>query len=285
MEKIKKDQKTYIMGIINVTPDSFSGDGNIHNGEINIPDIISQAKSHIEAGAKILDIGGESTRPGADFVNATEEVSRVEGAIKAIRKEFPDILISIDTYKSIVAEKAMQAGANIINDVYGGLDEFMFKVSKQYDAQICLMHNNAKPEFIEIDSKIGGKYLAQDDENFIQNLIFEMKTLAQNAINAGVSKQNIILDPGIGFGKTYQQNLLILQNIPLIKKIGFPILIGASNKSFIGEALDCTKDMREIGTCVTSVFTQLYNAEIARVHNSKSNYDAVKMTWEIINAK
>lgn len=285
MEKIKKDQKTYIMGIINITPDSFSGDGNLKDGKINIVDIIDQAQKHIDCGAKILDIGGESTRPGADFVNAQDEITRVEKAIIAIRKKFPNIIISIDTYKAIVAEKAILAGANIINDVYGGLDEFMFKVSKQYNAQICLMHNNAKPEYIEIDSKIGGKYLAQENENFINNLIDDLKLLVKNALNAGVDPDNIIIDPGIGFGKTYVQNMLILKHIDLIKQIGYPVLIGASNKSFIGEALDCAKDEREIGTCVTSVFSQIYGAEIVRVHNSKSNFEAIKMTREILNAK
>ncbi|MGB1361185.1 MAG: dihydropteroate synthase [Alphaproteobacteria bacterium] len=270
---------TKIMGIINTTPDSFSADGT----KSDISNSLKQAEEFIKYGADILDIGGESTRPGADFVDATEEINRTAPIIKAIRTEFPNIDISIDTYKAPVAESAIENGANIINDVWGGtMDEFILKVAKDNDTPICLMHNKSKPKDIEIDAKLGGSYNAPVYNDFIPDLLNELNELANNAINAGVKKEKIILDPGVGFGKTTEQNMQIINNLDKIKSLGYPVLLGASRKSFIGQALDLDVGERLEGTMATSVIGAMYGVDIVRVHDVKENSRIVKMTTEIL---
>lgn len=272
---------TKIMGIINCTPDSFSGDG------INksLDSAIKQAQYFIDNGAEILDIGGESTRPGADLIDTKEEIARIQPIIKAIHNKFPDIKISIDTYKSEVAKVALDNGASIINDVWGGkMDKLILEVAKQYDVPICLMHNRSKPKNIEIDDKLGGIYKAPTYNNFISELLKELKQLAQNAIDVGIKKENIILDAGIGFGKTSTQNMQILNNLDKIKNLGYPILVGASRKSFIGQELDCEVNDRLNGTIATSVIATQKQADIIRVHDVKENFQAMLMTQKIMNS-
>ena len=270
-----------IMGIINCTPDSFSGDG------INksVDSAIKQAQYFIDNGARILDIGGESTRPAADLIETEKEILRIQPIVNAIRNKFPDIDISIDTYKSAVAEVALDNGANIINDVWGGtIDKFILKIAKKYDVPICLMHNKSKPKNIEIDAKLGGIYKAPVYNNFLNKLLQELKQLAQNAIDVGIKQENIILDPGIGFGKTSTQNMQIINNLDKIKDLGFPILVGASRKSFIGQELDCEVNDRLNGTIATTVIATQKQVDIIRVHDVKENFQAMLMTKKIMNS-
>ena len=270
---------TKIMGIINATPDSFSGDGT--NG--NIENTLKQAQNFIDSGAKILDIGGESTRPGADFVGVEDEINRIKPVISAIRSEFPNIDISIDTYKAPVAEVALESGANIINDVWGGtMDKFILKVAKDNNCPICLMHNKSKPKDVEIDAKLGGIYNAPKYKNFMNELLTELNELAENAIATGIDKSNIILDPGVGFGKTAEQNMQIINNLDKIKDLGYPVLLGASRKSFIGQVLDCEVDDRLNGTLATTAIATQQNVDIIRVHDVAENYQVMQMTKNIM---
>ena len=270
---------TKIMGIINATPDSFSGDGT--NG--NIENTLKQAQNFIDNGARILDIGGESTRPGADFVGVEDEINRIKPVITAIRTEFPNIDISIDTYKAPVAEVAIESGANIINDVWGGtMDKFILKVAKDSGLPICLMHNKSKPKDVEIDAKLGGIYNAPEYKDFMNELLSELNELAENAIANGVDKSNIILDPGVGFGKTAEQNMQIINNLDKIKGLGYPVLLGASRKSFIGQVLDCEVEDRLNGTLATTAIATQQNVDIIRVHDVAENYQVMQMTKNIM---
>ena len=276
----KSNNKTQIMGILNATPDSFSGDG--LNGDLSAT--LKQAENFINAGASILDVGGESTRPGADFVGAEEEITRVVPIIKAIRENFPNILISIDTYKAPVAESALDAGANIINDVWGGkMDPFILDLAAKRNVPICLMHNRSEPKNSELHVKLGGSYIAPDYQNFMDEVLEELHEMAKNAIKEGVKPENIILDPGVGFGKTVAQNNALVNRLGDIKALGFNVLLGTSRKSFIGHTLDCTVEERLEGTLATTVLGIARGADIVRVHDVRENALVAKMTNAMIN--
>ena len=273
------DSKTLIMGILNATPDSFSGDGL----DGNIKKALQQAQYFIEHGADILDIGGESTRPGAEFVASQDEIDRVIPIILAIKAKFPDITISIDTYKSTVAESALDAGADIINDVWGGkMDPFILDLSAKQNVPICLMHNRSEPKNTEMNIRLGGSYNAPNYVNFMEEILEELHELARNAINAGVKSENIILDPGVGFGKTVEQNLALVNRLGDIKDLGFPVLLGTSRKSFIGHTLNTTAEDRLEGTLATTALGIAGGADIVRVHDVKQNALVAKMTDAMI---
>ncbi|MCM8710925.1 dihydropteroate synthase [Clostridium sp. SYSU_GA19001] len=257
-------ERTYIMGILNVTPDSFS-DGGKYN---SIQNALNHAKTMIEEGVDIIDIGGESTRPNHTAVEAEEEINRVIPIIKAIRKE-SDIPISIDTYKGKVAELAIKAGASLINDVWGfKKDPYMSEVAAKYNVPCCLMHNRDNTYY----------------NNLIDDIFNDLNECIQIAIKAGVKKENIILDPGIGFGKTLEQNLKVMNNLHRFKELNFPLLLGTSRKSMIGNTLNLPVDKRVEGTIATSVLGVINGFSFIRVHDVKENLRAVKMTEAIMKA-
>ncbi len=266
------------MGIVNATPDSFSGDG------ARADHAIQHALNQIANGADMVDIGGESTRPGAEYVDADTEKSRVLPVITGVRKIHPHIPISIDTYKATVADSALCAGATMINDVWGGnKDPHMFKVAKKHSCPICLMHNKTRIGAVH-HTHTGTAYTAKDMDNFIETLLSELRTLADNAIQHGIKAKRIIVDPGLGFGKTVPQNLQIIKHLPQIKKLGYPVLLGASRKSFIGEVLHTQVDNRTIGTCAITAVAVMHKVDMIRVHDVQQNRHTLHMTQAVLEA-
>ncbi len=261
--------KTYIMAIMNVTTDSFSGDGIANNSDL-IKTAIEKADAFRQEGADILDIGGESTRPGAEPVNLQEEMDHVIPVIQAIRQRM-DIPISVDTYKSEVAQAALAVGANWINDVWGlRADANMAAVAAVNRTPIILMHNRSKIDQAELQHRLGGRYINVPYQNLMQDVKHELMESVQIARTAGVEDENIILDPGIGFGKTVNQNLELIDRLNEIKQLGFPLLLGPSRKSFIGYTLNLPPEDRLEGTCAACAVGILRGADILRVHDVKA---------------
>jgi len=262
-KEFKIGEITYIMGILNFTPDSFS-DGGIFN---NIDVAINHVKKMIDDGADIIDVGGESTRPGYTLISVEEEVSRIIPIIKAIKENF-DIPISIDTYKAKVAEKALEAGADLINDIWGFKKEKdMAKVAAKYNVPCCLMHNRDN----------------EDYKNLIEDILDDLRESIKIAKEAGVKDENIILDPGIGFAKSYEQNLETMNNLERVKELGYPILLGTSRKRMIGLTLDLPVEERVEGTVATTVVGIMKDAcDFVRVHDVLENSRAAKMTDAIV---
>ena len=254
--------RTYIMGILNVTPDSFSDGGKWDS----MDHALKHAETMIAEGADILDVGGESTRPGHTPVSAEEEAARVVPIIEALRKHF-DVPISVDTYKGSVADVAVQAGADLVNDVWGlKYDPEMAPVIAKYQAPCCLMHNKDNTEY----------------NNFIVDMLAETQECVNIAKRAGIADDKIILDPGVGFGKTYEMNLMTMDNLELFQKLGYPVLLGTSRKSMIGLALDLPVDQRVEGTLATSVIGVMKGCAFVRVHDIKENKRVIQMTEAIL---
>jgi dihydropteroate synthase len=275
-------QRTYLMGIINITPDSFSGDG-LAAGDDVVSRAIEQAGRFLAEGADILDIGGESTRPGAQVVTETEEIRRVEPVIRAIASRFPDALLSIDTYKAAVAETALAAGAQIINDVWGlRADSQMAALAARCGAPIILMHNRSKPNDAQVEARLGGRYTGVEYVDLMADVQRELMESVSLARAAGIADEKIILDPGIGFGKTVQQNLELLNRLDEIHGLGFPVLLGTSRKSFIGYTLDLPADQRAAGTAATVAIGIARGADIVRVHDVAQMAQVAHMTDAIL---
>ncbi|WP_418753890.1 dihydropteroate synthase [Eshraghiella crossota] len=252
------DGHTHVMGILNVTPDSFS-DGGKYN---NIDAALLHTKEMIEDGAHIIDIGGESTRPGYTMISDEEEIERVCPVIEKIKNEF-DIPVSIDTYKSRVASAAITSGADLINDIWGlKYDDDMAAVIAGSGLPCCIMHNRNNTDY----------------SDFIKDLNKEMLESVNIALNAGIDRDKIIIDPGVGFGKEYIHNILCLRHLDEFCKLGYPVLLGTSRKSVIGLTLDLPKDEREEGTLVTTVIAVMNRCMFVRVHDVKQNYRTIKMT-------
>ena len=252
---------TYVMGILNVTPDSFS-DGGKYN-------TIDQAMYHVEEmigeGADVLDIGGESTRPGHTPVSADEEICRISPVIEKIKSAF-DVPISVDTYKSEVARAGIAAGADMINDIWGlKYDPDLAGVIAGADIPCCLMHNRKEAVY----------------GNYMEEVLWDLEESVDIAHRAGIADEKIILDPGVGFGKTYENNLEIIDRLELLHSLGYPILLGTSRKSVIGLTLDLPPEERVEGTLVTSVYAVLKGAMFVRVHDVKENVRAIKMAEAI----
>ncbi|MCI0554766.1 MAG: dihydropteroate synthase [Anaerolineae bacterium] len=280
------------MGILNVTPDSFSGDGLIPplpegegrgEGESRA---LQQAKEFLSNGADILDIGGESTRPGSQPVSADEEMDRVIPVIEAIVKEFPDALISIDTYKAKVAEAAFNTGAHILNDVWAlRADPELASVAAAFGVPVILMHNRSNPASVEVREQLGNAYIGSDYQNLIEDVKRELLVSVDLAVKAGVEESHIILDPGIGFGKTREHNLELINRLDEIRALGYPVLLGTSRKSFIGFTLDLPADQRVEGTAATVAIGIARGADIIRVHDVKEMARVAKMTDAIIRSR
>ena len=273
-KEIKLENKTYIMGILNVTPDSFSDGGEF----INTDKALKRAEEMLKQGADFIDIGGESTRPGAKKVSLNEELKRVIPVIEKIKKEFPDSLISIDTYKSKVAKEAIDCGADIINDISAlRFDSNMARLIVKEKVPVILMHIKGTPENMQKNP-------------VYKNIINEISDYFENSLkilhDIGGDCKNVILDPGIGFGKTFEHNLIILNRLKDFKSFGLPILIGASRKSFIGAILnrEDAKD-RLLGSISVAVHSSLNGAKILRVHDVKETVEALKVANAIMNEK
>ena len=257
-------EKSYVMGILNVTPDSFS-DGGKYN---DIERALKQADKMVEEGADILDVGGESTRPGHVQIGDEEEIRRVVPVIEALKKRF-DVPVSIDTYKSAVAKAALSAGADLLNDIWGfRYDEKMAELAAEYDVPVCLMHNRDNLDY----------------DDFMEDVKKDLQISLDIAEKYGVKKENIMLDPGVGFGKTYEQNLMVMNHLEEIVDMGYPVLLGTSRKSVIGLTLDLPVDEREEGTLATSVLGAIKGCQFVRVHDVEKNVRALKMTDAILHS-
>lgn len=257
-------KKTAVMGILNVTPDSFS-DGGKH---FDFDDAVTAAFQMEQDGADIIDIGGESTRPGAEPLDLDTELNRVIPVIKAIRKK-TDIPISIDTYKSAVARKAFEAGANLVNDISGmNFDSDMAKTVAEFNAAVCLMHIKGTPRNMQKDPRYS---------NLIDEILHFLNNSIKKAIDAGIPRNNICIDPGIGFGKTITDNYTILRYLKEFESLAQPILIGLSRKSLIGNLLDLPVDQRLEGSLAGLAAAIINGASIVRVHDVKESVRAVKI--------
>jgi dihydropteroate synthase len=255
-------KKTYIMGILNITPDSFSDGGKY----IDLEPSLKKARSMFEEGADIIDIGGESTRPGYKAITKEEEIRRVLPVLSVLAKEL-DIPISIDTNKSIVAQKALEAGASIVNDIWGlQKDPLIARVAAEYNAGVIIMHNKVESLYSDLIGEIKGYFRKSIDI----------------AKKAGIKDSNIITDPGIGFGKNFEQNLEVLKRLKELKDKSFPMLLGTSRKSFIGQILNLPATDRVEGTAASVVLGIAAGADIVRVHDVKEMYRVVKVADTII---
>lgn len=271
-QKLKYDfsKRTYVMGILNVTPDSFSDGGRFLDSKM----AVARALEMADEGADIIDIGGESTRPGSKDISRDEELDRILPVIEAVSKKI-DTTISVDTRKSEVAEAALKAGAGIVNDISGlRCDEDMARVVARHNAGLIVMHMKGTPQ--DMQDKPAYK-------NLIHEIICSLKESLRLAKDAGVAEENIIIDPGIGFGKTVKHNLQILNRLNEFKILGRPVCIGTSRKSFIGKILDHPEiGMRLFGTLATCVIAIMNGANILRVHDIKETLDIARMTDSVL---
>lgn len=255
--------KCYIMGILNVTPDSFSDGGKFNH----LDAALRHAEEMIREGAAIVDIGGESTRPGHQVITDEEEISRVVPVIEAVKKHF-DVPVSIDTYKGAVAEAALQAGADLVNDIWGFKhDKRVAELTAKYGAACCLMHNRQEAVY----------------DDFQKDVVSDLEECVRIAREAGVADDKIILDPGVGFGKTYEMNLEITNHVDILHQLGFPVLLGTSRKSMIGLTLDLPATDRVEGTLATTVIGVMKGCSFVRVHDIKENYRIIQMTEAILS--
>ncbi len=273
--------RTYVMGILNITPDSFSGDG-LYQGGQAVAAALRQARHFVESGADILDVGGESTRPGAQPVSADEEKARVLPVIEALTTEL-DIPISIDSYKAEVVAAALEAGADLVNDVWAlRADPDLGRLVSARSVPLVLMHNRSQPANAEVRERLGGRYVGVEYKDLIEDIKRELMESVELAHQAGVADDKIILDPGIGFGKTVRQNLELLNRCGEIRSLGYPLLVGPSRKSFIGYTLDLPPEQRLEGTAAAAAVAILRGADIVRVHDVAQLARVAEMTDAII---
>ncbi len=258
------DHKSYIMGILNVTPDSFSDGGSF----VSPDDALIRTEQMIRQGASIIDVGGESTRPGYRMISDAEETERIAPVLERIRREF-DVALSLDTYKYEVARAGIAAGADMINDIWGlRWDDRLAGLIAREGVAYCLMHNRKKP--------CTDHFYARFCEDIDGSLAIAKK--------AGISPDKIILDPGIGFGKTYEQNLWLLRELGRMNRWGLPLLLGTSRKSVVGITLDLPVGEREEGTIATTVLGRRQGVSLFRVHDVEKNIRALRMTDAILEA-
>ena len=258
------DGKACIMGVLNVTPDSFSDGGSY----TSVEKALEQAEKMIAEGAKIIDVGGESTRPGYTFVEATDEINRVVPVIKALKEKF-DVLVSIDTYKTETARAALEAGADILNDVWAGLyDGEMLALAAEKNVPIILMHNQKEEKY----------------DNITKEICDFIAERAQAALDAGIAKENIWIDPGFGFAKNEAQNIELLQGLDAVCQLGYPVLFGISRKRTVDYLLGggTAALERDMGTAALSAWAIAKGCQIVRVHNVDLNRDIVKVISQLV---
>ena len=262
-------RRTYLMGILNLTPDSFSGDGLMRSDaeEAWLNAAIAQAEAQVAAGVDLLDVGGESTRPGGMPVPLDEELRRVLPVIRALARTV-SVPISIDTYKADVARQAVAAGATLINDVWGlRMDPEMAQVVAETGAVVVLMHNRSRPKDAAQEAQLGGRYVGVEYADLLGDIMRELQTSVDLALAAGVVRERIIVDPGIGFGKTVEQNLELVYRLRELRGLGYPMLVGPSRKSFVGYTLNLPPDQRLEGTAAAVTLCIERGADIVRVHD------------------
>ena len=272
-----KQGHVYIMGILNVTPDSFSDGGRFREKDA----ALKHVESMVKQGADIIDVGGESTRPGYTKISVEEEIERVTGLIHMIKQRF-DVPVSIDTYKAPVMDAAIEAGADLANDIWGlRYDEFHAEIGKssvwecgsmaeiiaKHQVPVCIMHNRKEPVYTD----------------FLGEVFSDLEKSIQTGENAGISREQMILDPGIGFAKDYEQNLQILAHLNRFQELQLPLLLAASRKSVIGLTLELPIQEREEGTIVTSVLAGMNGWNFVRVHDVEKNVRALKMLEKILD--
>ena len=276
--------RTYVMGIINATPDSFSADGLAQPGVDLVVAALAQARRAAAEGADILDIGGESTRPGAQPVDIAEELRRVVPAVAAIARELA-LPISVDTYRAEVAAAALDAGAQIINDIWGlrtpdgGWNEPLAELAARRAAPIVLMHNRRAQPGV---GAIGGHYPAVEYADLVGEVVAGLRERVAAAEARGIRRDRMIVDPGLGFGKTPDQNLVLMRRLGEFRALGLPLLVGASRKSFIGRPLNLPPQERDEGTAATTALAIAAGADIVRVHNVRVNVRAARVADAIV---
>jgi dihydropteroate synthase len=259
--------RTYVMGIVNVTPDSFSGDGILAGADEPVDRAVALAGRMIEDGADIIDVGGESTRPGHELVPADEEARRVVPVVAAIHEAFPGIPISVDSTKPSVAAAALDAGASILNDVWGvSPDDSLARLAAERGVPIVLMHNRAEASYHDL----------------LDEVVDELAAAIRRAVDAGVPEASIVVDPGFGFGKAPRHNLELLAGLGRLRALGHPILFGASRKSTLGKVLDLPPEDRVEATVATTALAIAAGADIVRVHDVRENVRAARMADAIV---
>jgi len=264
---LELDARTLVMGVLNVTPDSFYDGGRYHKRK----DAIAQAQRMAEEGADIIDVGGESTRPYSKPLSVEQELQRVLPVVETVSKEL-DLPISIDTYKSEVARKALDAGAAMVNDISAmRFDPAMGKVVAEAGVPIVLMHMKGTPQNMQVNPTY---------EDLVGDIMEFLRGAAEKAVSSGIKQNLIILDPGVGFGKSFDDNLVIVRELGKFSSLGYPVLVGTSNKSFIGHVLDLPVESRDTGTMATIAAAVMNGAHIIRAHNVQ----AAKETVTIIDA-
>ena len=292
------NNQVYMMGILNVTPDSFSDGGKWNQ----LDAALRHVEEMVNQGMDILDIGGESTRPGYTQLAVEEEIERVVPVIEAVKAQF-DVPVSIDTYKGEVAEAAAKAGADLLNDIWGfayerrclGLADAksaMAEVAVKYQLPVCLMHNRVQAEYgtaVMGNSDKGYEEWMQKgvnltDAHFLGSVAVDLLESVEIALKAGVPREQVILDPGFGFGKDYRQNMVLMKHLEVVTELGYPVLLGTSRKSMIGLTLDLPAEEREEGTLATTVMGIEKGCSIIRVHNVQANVRAARMTRAILQA-
>jgi dihydropteroate synthase len=262
-------ERTYVMGILNVTPDSFSGDGLLVGEDGPIAAAVRRARRMVDEGADLLDVGGESTRPGHAPVDDDEERRRVIPVIDAIRSALPKVPLSVDTTKPGVAAAALGAGASLVNDVWGVRDDAsMLEVAARHEAPIVLMHNRAEPRYVDV----------------VAEVVDDLERALERAEAAGVPRERTVVDPGFGFGKTADHNLAVVRDLGRLRELDRPILLGTSRKSTLGKVLDLPVDERLEGTLATTALAIAFGADIIRVHDVRENVRAARVADAIVRA-
>ena len=262
-------ERTFVMGIVNVTPDSFSGDGLLSAGSDPVATAVALGRAMAEDGADLLDVGGESTRPGHVAVAADEERARVVPVIAALRAALPGIPLSVDTTKRQVAEAALDAGADLLNDVWAvGADDSMARLAAERGVPLVVMHNRGEPRYGDL----------------IAEVVADLRAALDRAERLGVPAARLIVDPGFGFGKTPEQNLALVRNLDALQALGRPILLGTSRKSTLGRVLDLPVEDRLEATLATTALGIAAGADIVRVHDVRANVRAARISDAIVRA-
>jgi dihydropteroate synthase len=281
-DRFRWGSRTYVMGILNLTPDSFSGDGLMRRTPW-IEAAVAQAERFAREGADILDLGGESTRPGAAPVPAREEIARVVPAIRAVARALPGMPISVDTWKAAVAEAALDAGAAIVNDVWAlRADPDLAGLAAKRGCGLVLMHNRLTPADPAVKARLGARFKGAAYADLIGEVKAELRDAAGAALQAGVRRENVVLDPGIGFGKNREQSLELIDRLGAFKELGYPLLSGPSRKSFIGYTLDLPAEERVEGTAAAVALSIARGADVVRVHDVKAMVRVARMTDAIV---
>jgi dihydropteroate synthase len=262
-------ERTFVMGIVNVTPDSFSGDGLLAAGGDPVQAAVEQGRRMVSEGADLLDVGGESTRPGHAEVAENDELRRVVPVVAALHEALPHVPLSVDTTKPRVAEAALDAGAALINDIWGvAADDALPRLAAARGVPIVLMHNRATATYTKL----------------IEEIVADLQAAIDRAVAAGVPREAIVVDPGVGFGKTHEHNLAVLRDLAALRALGRPILLGASRKSTLGRVLDLPPAERVEATIATTVLGIAAGVDIVRVHDVRPNVRAARMTDAVVRA-